>query len=131
MLITRHCSLTRAPSSPRWVCSLALPGRKDTELWLNNTWRPSARFATLQLSSSNRVSQAEEFLSPLLIPHQLSPHLQPKFPEIRNPSRETTRQTELERQRGFSRHRGLNLPFCWTWKAAVLSSEKPPRPDTV
>lgn len=31
MLITRHCSLTRAPFSPRWVCSLALPGMKALE----------------------------------------------------------------------------------------------------
>lgn len=55
----------------------------DTELWLKSTWRCSARFATLQLSSSNRVCQSEEFLYPLLIPHQLSPHLQHKFPALR------------------------------------------------
>lgn len=126
MLITRHCSLTQARFSPRWVCS-------EGKLWKNetlssgwkSTWRSSACFAILQPNISSRGNSG-----PSAHPTSaLSPSIaQISSPEIQNPYR----QTEMERQRGLAQRVKpaflLDLESCWGF---FFNSEKPLRPNTV
>lgn len=109
------------------VFSVALPAhytayeKLDIELRSNNTRRSLACFVTLQFSSSNQISHLVwNFYSLCSLYLSFLPICSTSFqPEIQNPYRGIARQAEPKRQYGFSRHKGLKLACCWTWKAAV------------